>query len=100
MSFGRGFIEFVKAIQRTDKTERIPYRREFKRMTEKYAAKRKPATIAAIKGTVPALKPLPGRTDFSTDADVHIERLKGERPVRKMHRKMQRIRARRIRRAS
>lgn len=45
-------------------------------------------------GTFRALRSLPGRTDFSKDADVHIQRVKGERPTRELHRHMMRIRAR------
>lgn len=54
------------------KINELPYRRPF--------------------GTFSALKPIKGRTDFSRSAEVHRERLNGERMTRSEHRRLVRRR--------
>lgn len=97
---GKGFGRFINAILSKDKDARVPTKRQYKRITEKAARGRVEPGIAAIKHITSPLKPVSGRMDWSDGAVTHIQRLKGERPTRAMHRKMMRIRARGVQKQS
>lgn len=76
------FRDFVKALFHLNPKARVPSKAEYKKLSEKGARKRdvskKGFNVSRTKhfGTFQPVKPLPQRTDFSSSADAHINRIK------------------------